>query len=83
VTKAGISKDRPNSLFVQIEGDDGPGDIDIFVEGADFAYFKAPRSKTDRWILPFTGDPALLRGLPVKLTIVTPEIALEQDITVE
>jgi len=83
VSRAWLSEHRPQSLFVQIEGE-RRGRFDIFVEGADFAYFKAPRSptKTDRWILPFTGDPARLRGLPVKLTIVTPEIALEQDITV-
>jgi DsbC/DsbD-like thiol-disulfide interchange protein len=84
VTKAGLSKDRPQSLFVQIEGE-RRGDLDIFVEGADFAYFKAPHAptKTDGWFLPFTGDPARLHGRQVKLTMVTPDIALEQDVTVE
>jgi DsbC/DsbD-like thiol-disulfide interchange protein len=84
ISRAWLSKDRPQSLFVQIEGE-RRGRFDIFVEGADFAYFKAPVSptKTDGWFLPFTGDPARLHGLPVKLTIVTPEIALEQDVTVE
>ena len=85
VTTARVSKDRPNSLFVQIEGKRGPGNFEILVEGADFAYFKAPRSptKTDGWFLPFTGDPARLPGRLLKLTIVTPDIALEQDVTVE
>lgn len=85
VTKAKVSKDRPQTLFVHIEGDCCRANFDIFVEGADFAYFKAPRlpTKTGRWTLPFTGDAARLRGLPVKLTILSPEIALEQDVTVE
>lgn len=85
VTKARLSEDRPQSLFVQIEGERGPGDFDIFVEGADFAYFKAPHAptKTDGWFLPFTGDRARLQGRQVKLTMVTPDIALEQDVTVE
>jgi len=85
VTSARLAKDRPDSLFVQIEGERGPGDFDIFVEGADFAYFKAPHAptKTDGWFLPFTGDPARLPGRQVKLTMVTPDIALEQDVTVE
>ncbi|MBL8894257.1 MAG: hypothetical protein JNJ53_06620 [Rhizobiales bacterium] len=85
VTTARVSKDRPQSLFVQIEGERGPGNFDIFVEGADFAYFKAPRwpTKTDGWFLPFTGDPARLHGRQLKLTMVTPDIALEQHVTVE
>jgi hypothetical protein len=84
VTKAGLSKDRPNALFVQLEGE-RRGDLDIFVEGADFAYFRAPGTptKADGWFLPFTGDPARLHGRQLKLTMVTPDIALEQDITVE
>ena len=84
VTTAMLAKDRPQALFLQIEGERGPGDLDIFVEGADFAYFKAPRwpTKTDGWFLPFTGDPARLRGGQVKLTMVTPDIALEQNVTV-
>ena len=85
VTTAKVSKDSPQSLFVQLEGERGLGDFDIFVEGADFAYFKAPHAptKTDGWFLPFTGDPARLQGRQVKLTMVTPDIALEQDVTVE
>lgn len=85
VTKTKISKDRPQTLFVEIEGDCCRGNFDIFVEGADFAYFKAPSSptKTDGWLLPFTGDPDRLQGRQLKLTLVTPEIALEQDVTVE
>ncbi|MBL8907576.1 MAG: hypothetical protein JNM20_12955 [Rhizobiales bacterium] len=84
VTEAKLTKDRPNSLFVQIEGE-RRGELDIFVEGADFAYFKAPGtpSKSDGWFLPFTGDPARLQGRQLKLTMVTPDLALEQDITVE
>ena len=70
---------------MQIEGKRGPGNFEILVEGADFAYFKAPRSptKTDGWFLPFTGDPARLHGWQLKLTMVTPDLALEQDVTVE
>ncbi len=85
VTTARLSKDRPQSLFVQIEGERGPGDLDIFVEGADFAYFRAPAMPTtsDGWFVPFTGDPARLHGRQLKLTMVTPDIALEQDVTVE
>jgi len=92
VTKAKVSKDRPQTLFVQIEGDCCRGNFDIFVEGADFAFFKAPRSptKTGRWTLPFTGDAARLHGRQLKLTIITsniardqPDIALEQVVTVE
>jgi DsbC/DsbD-like thiol-disulfide interchange protein len=75
----------PPSLILHLEGARDLSGLDIFVEGADFAYFHAPQhAGPGEWIVPFStqGDPARLRGKQLKLTLVTPDIALEQDVTV-
>jgi len=76
--------DSPSLVF-DIEGARDLSGLDIFVEGADFAYFRAPHpAGPGEWIMPFSmqGDPARLQGRPVKLTMVTSDIALEQNVTV-
>lgn len=85
VKAAKVEPGDPSTLVVEIEGKFDLQGLDIFVEGADFVYFRAPKplSEPGRWSIPIAGDPARLHGRPVKLTMVTPDIALEQEVTVE
>ncbi len=74
-------------LAVSLDGTGFDGDLDIFVEGNDFAYFRAPRRTGDSAVvhLPIDGlkDPTTLRGKPLRLTMVAGDIRLEQDVVVE
>lgn len=74
-------------LAVRLEGKGFEKDLDIFVEGADFAYFRAPRPLGDKGMvhLPIDGlkDAARLRGHPLTLTMTAGDIRLEQDVAVD
>jgi DsbC/DsbD-like thiol-disulfide interchange protein len=66
-------------------GSPAPAQLDIFVEAPGGAYFKAPHFIGERTcMLSVTGlkDPAHLRGMRLKLTIVGENLALEQDVLV-
>ncbi|MBK1870458.1 protein-disulfide reductase DsbD domain-containing protein [Aestuariivirga sp. YIM B02566] len=75
------------ALAVSLAGEGFDGDLDIFVEGNDFAYFRAPRRTADKAVvqLPVDGlkDPASLKGKPLTLTMVAGDIHLEQVVVVD
>lgn len=78
--------DKP-ALALELTGKGFDGDLDIFVEGSDFAYFRSPRriGGTSAVELPIDGlkDPAQLKGKPLTLTMVAGDIRLEQDVVVD
>lgn len=78
--------DKP-MLAVSLAGSGFDGELDIFVEGSDFAYFRAPRRTIDSTVvhLPIDGlkDPTTLQGKPLRLTMVVGDIRLEQDVVVD
>lgn len=75
------------ALALSLAGKGFEGDLDIFVEGNDFAYFRAPRRTADEAVvnLPIDGlkDPAALKGKPLTLTMVAGDIRLEQVVVVD
>jgi len=87
VVSAGLADADGPTLVLAMEGQVDHAGFDVFVEGADFAYFKMPRpaSEPSKLIIPFTtqGDPGKLKGKRLKLTMVAPDLALEQEVTVE
>jgi DsbC/DsbD-like thiol-disulfide interchange protein len=74
-------------LALRLEGEGFEKDLDIFVEGGDFAYFRAPRPADDTGTvhLPIDGlrDTSRLRGRPLTLTMTAGDIRLEQDVVVD
>lgn len=88
VTRATIGEEggKP-ALAVSLAGKGFDGDLDIFVEGNDFAYFRAPRRSADLAVvnLPVDGlkDPASLKAKPLTLTMVAGDIHLEQVVVVD
>ncbi|WP_119389933.1 protein-disulfide reductase DsbD domain-containing protein [Taklimakanibacter lacteus] len=78
--------DKP-ALALHLEGQGFDRGLDVFVEGSDFAYFRAPRMAGDaaNIHLPIDGlkDPAKLRGKALTLTMVAGDIRLEQDVVVD
>ena len=74
------------SSAVEPSGAEAPGgEVDIFVEGFDAAYFRAPRREGAAYLLPIDGlsNPAALVGARLKLTVVSQSASLEQVIAVE
>jgi DsbC/DsbD-like thiol-disulfide interchange protein len=87
VKAASLRTSGDPALILAMEGSGYRTGFDVFVEGAGFAYFKAPHggsSDASTYIVPFStqSDPQRLLGAQLKLTMVTPDIALEQDVTV-
>ena len=78
-------EEKPD-LELMLSGLGYEGNLDIFVEGADFAYFRAPRfgSMPNVCRLQIDGlkEPERLKGRPLALTMVAGDIRLEQHITV-
>jgi DsbC/DsbD-like thiol-disulfide interchange protein len=74
-------------LVLHFAGGAAPPNADVFVEGGGSAYFRAPEAgaKPDELRLTIDGlkDVAKLKGKMLKLTLVTPEQGVEQEITVE
>jgi DsbC/DsbD-like thiol-disulfide interchange protein len=75
------------AIILAMEGRGYHTGFDVFVEGASFAYFKAPHEGGNggsTFIVPFStqSDPQRLQGARLELTMTTPDIALEQDVTV-
>jgi DsbC/DsbD-like thiol-disulfide interchange protein len=63
-----------------------PEDFDIFVESPGTSYFRKPRrSGPDTCVIAVeeVKDPKRLKGAALKLTMVTPNLALEQDVVVD
>jgi DsbC/DsbD-like thiol-disulfide interchange protein len=74
-------------LVLRLTGGGMPEDADVFVEGGGSAYFRAPqagaRPNEVRLTIDGLKETAKLRGKTLKLTLVTPEQGVEQDIAVE
>lgn len=88
VARAKIAEEGPKpALALNLAGNGFDGDLDIFVEGSDFAYFRAPERTADKAVveLPIDGlkDPAQLKGKSLTLTMVAGDIRLEQDVVVD
>lgn len=77
-------EEKPD-LELMLAGSGYSGDLDIFVEGAEFAYFRAPRfgsmPNTCRLQIDGLKEPEKLKGRPLTLTMVAGDIRLEQRIT--
>jgi DsbC/DsbD-like thiol-disulfide interchange protein len=75
------------ALALSLAGEGFGKGFEVFVEGSDFAYFRAPRLTGDRANvhLPIDGlkDPAKLRGRTLTLTMISGDIRLEQDVVVD
>ena len=87
VKTASLRASDDPAIILAMEGSGYHAGFDVFVEGASFAYFRAPRWTTENgssYIVPFStqSEPQRLLGTQLKLTMVTPDIALEQDVTV-
>lgn len=88
VARAAVTEEAGKpALAVSLAGAGFDNDLDIFVEGGDFAYFRAPRRTSDRAVvhLPIDGlkDPAKLKGKSLTLTMVAGDIRLEQEVVVD
>lgn len=88
VTRAALAEEggKP-ALAVMLAGTGFDGDLDIFVEGSDFAYFRAPRRTDDKALVHLSvdglDDPAKLQGKSLTLTMVAGDIRLEQVVVVD
>lgn len=88
VTRATLAMegDKP-ALAVSLAGEGFGKELDVFVEGDDFAYFRAPRRGADpaSVLLPIDGlkDATKLRGKALTLTMVAGDIRLEQEVVVD
>lgn len=75
------------TLALSLAGEGFGKGFDVFVEGSDFAYFRAPIPTDDKANihLPIDGlkDPAKLRGRTLTLTMISGDIRLEQDVVVD
>jgi DsbC/DsbD-like thiol-disulfide interchange protein len=71
-------------LLLDLLGD-APADPDLFVESETLAYFRAPRKAGEAYALQIDGlkDPLSLRGKTLRVTLVSDQHRLEQDIAVE
>lgn len=88
VVRAAVAEEAGKPvLAVSLAGTGFDEDLDIFVEGNDFAYFRAPRRTADKAVLhlPIDGlkDLAMLQGKPLTLTMVAGDIRLEQEVVVD
>jgi DsbC/DsbD-like thiol-disulfide interchange protein len=82
-----VEADGKFDLAVRLSGQDFDKDLDIFVEGGDFAYFRSPRPAGEKGLfhLRIDGlkDASKLKGRPLALTMTAGDIRLEQDVTVD
>lgn len=77
---------KESRLVVTLEGAQAEAGVDIFVEGFDDAYFRAPAAESEaRFSLLIDGlkDRAALAGRTLTLTIVTPGARLVRQVRVE
>jgi len=81
-----LSKGKP-VLVLRLAAGVDLAKADVFVEGGGSAYFRAPQAGSNPGELRLTidglKDIAKLKGRSLKLTLVTPEQGVEQEITVE
>jgi DsbC/DsbD-like thiol-disulfide interchange protein len=81
-----LSGEKP-VLVLRFAGGTAPTQADVFVEGGGSAYFRAPQAGSNpgelRLAIDGLKDAAKLKGRTLKLTLVTPERGVEQEIAVE
>ena len=73
-------------LALRLAGEGFERDLDIFVEGSDFVYFRAPKPAGEGLVhLRIDGlkDPKTLKGRNLALTMTAGDIRLEQDVVVD
>lgn len=74
-------------LALRLEGHGFDGDLDIFVEGSDFAYFRSPRAASEKGAVLLRIDGLKgaqeLEGRALNLTMTAGDIRLEQEVTVD
>jgi DsbC/DsbD-like thiol-disulfide interchange protein len=87
---AGVTLEETDGKFDLVLGLEGQGfdkDLDIFVEGSDFAYFHKPRPAREKShvLLRIDGlkDAQELKGRSLILTMTAGDIRLEQDVVVD
>jgi DsbC/DsbD-like thiol-disulfide interchange protein len=82
-----VQVDGKFDLALRLAGRAPDKDLDIFVEGDDFAYFREPRPTGEKGLvhLRIDGlkDPARLKGRRLTLTMTAGDIRLEQDVVVD
>jgi DsbC/DsbD-like thiol-disulfide interchange protein len=82
-----IKTDGKFDLALGLEGQGFDKDLDIFVEGSDFAYFRSPRPLSEKGhvLLRVDGlkDAQELKTRPLTLTMTAGDIRLEQDVMVD
>jgi DsbC/DsbD-like thiol-disulfide interchange protein len=88
VAQAALTEtDGKFDLALRLEGQGFDRDLDIFVEGRDFVYFRSPRpaSGEDAVLLRIDGlkDAQELKGHALTLTMTAGDIRLEQDVVVD
>lgn len=74
-------------LAVSLAGQGFDKDLDIFVEGSDFVYFRGPQPAGDKGTFHLRIDglkeAAKFKGRPLTLTMTAGDIRLEQDVVVD
>ncbi len=74
-------------LALRLKGEGFDKDLDIFVEGGDFVYFRGPRATSEKGmvLLRIDGlkDAQRLKGSALTLTMMAGDIRLEQSVTVD
>jgi len=74
-------------LALRLAGEGFDKNLDVFVEGSDFAYFREPRPSNERGLVLLRIDGLKnaqeLRGHPLTLTMTAGDIRLEQEVTVD
>jgi DsbC/DsbD-like thiol-disulfide interchange protein len=82
-----VETDGRFDLALRLQGQGFEKDLDIFVEGDEFTYFRAPRPGSEKGLvhLPIDGlkDGGRLKGRPLNLTMTAGDIRLEQDVVVD
>jgi DsbC/DsbD-like thiol-disulfide interchange protein len=74
-------------LTLRLDGHGFDKDLDVFVEGSDFIYFRKPRPSNEKGLvlLRVDGlkDAQELKGRPLTLTMTAGDIRLEQDVMLD
>lgn len=88
VARAGVTGTDGNfDLALHFEGRGFEQDLDIFVEGGDFLYFRKPVPSSERGLMLLRvdelKDPKQLEGRPLTLTMTAGDIRLEQQVVVD
>lgn len=82
-----VETDGKFDLALRLAGQGFDKDLDIFVEGSDFAYFRKPWPAGEKGLVQLRidglKDPQKLKGRHLTLTMTAGDIRLEQDVVVD